>query len=453
MNRPLPARRRAGRIPSWVLVLLAVAAAVVALFGLRAWLNRGATTAPDTSKASVITVRVTPATFQDVKGALPVTGAISARDELNIGSEANGLRIEAVYVEEGDAVRRGQVLAELNPRVLQAQLQSLRARKTQAEAAVAKAVQPNRPQDIAGLESSLRQSEALLEQEQANLLQTQANLDNARTNAERYSASLGEGFVTAQEAENRQTELQRQQALMKAAQDRVAAARFAVEQARQRLDLARAGGRQEDVAMARASVEQLAADLEQVEALLAQTRIQAPDDGVIIRRQAHLGDIAAAGKTLFTMVRQGRLELRAEVPEVDLRRIRVGQQATLESGGGKVAARVWQISPTVDPATRLGEARLDVPTSSGLRPGMFVSGTIALGVRQVLAVPPTAVLGEAGKYYVYTLEGRVAQRTPIQAGQRTTDLVEIAEGLKAGQEVVVDGGAFLNDGDTVTVQR
>lgn len=443
---------RAGRVASWALVALALVLAVITLGFLRSHLNRTPVSASPTARPAVVTVSARPPAYRSVSGSLAVTGTISAWDELNVGSEANGLRIEAVHVDEGDHVRRGQVLAELNSSILSAQLQALRARHAQASAAVSKALQPNRPQDILALESAHRQAEAMVDQERANLLQAQANLGNARTNAARYSASLNEGFVTAQETENRQTELERAQALVEAAKERVQAARFATEQAHQRLDMARAGGRSEDVSMAQASLAEISAQIQQVEAQLAQTRILAPDDGLIVRRQAHLGDIASPGKTLFTMVRQNRLELRAQVPEVDLERIQVGQKVTLEAEGRKVSGRVWQISPTVDPATRLGVARVDVPASSGLRPGQFVRGNIALGARQVLTVPPSAVQGDAGRYFVYVLDGDVAHKKQVEAGTRTTELVEITRGLQPGQHVIVEGAGFVNDGDTVTVK-
>lgn len=443
--------RQTGRIGGWLLVGLALAVAVGTLVVLRATLKKPVSTATN-EKRPVITVAVMPAAYRAVDRTLAVTGTVSAWDELSVGSEANGLRIEAVHVEEGDEVTRGQVLAELNSSILRAQLQALQARYSQAGAAIEKAVQPNRPQDLLALESALRGAEASVDQEQANLVQTRANLENARTNATRYAASLSEGFVTAQEAENRQTELERQRALVQAAEHRVEAARFAAEQARQRLDVARIGGRREDVEIAQATRAEIAAQIQQVQAQIAQTTILAPDDGLIVKRQAHLGDIASAGKTLFTMVRRNRLELKAQMPEVDLDEIRVGQGVSLEYDGRTVVGKVFQVSPTVDPSTRLGVVRVSVPDRSGLRPGMFVRGTIALGSRNVLSVPSVAVLGEAGKYFVFTLEGDVVHRTSVETGARAADRVEIMTGLKPGEKVVVEGAGFLSDGDAVTVK-
>lgn len=446
-----PRTFRAGRVASWLLVGLALAVAVGTLVVLRAALKKPVATASG-EKPPVVTVAAQPAAFRPLQRTLAVTGTVSAWDELPIGSEANGLRIEAVHVDEGDFVTRGQVLAELNSSILRAQLQALQARYAQSSAAIEKAIQPNRPQDVAALESALRQAEASIDQERSTLLQAQANLQNAQTNATRYEVSLSQGFVTAQEAENRQTELQRQRALVQFAQQRVEAARFAAEQARQRLALARAGGRQEDVEIARATQAEIAAQIQQVQAQIAQTTIVAPDSGLIVKRQAHLGDIASPGKTLFTMVRQNRLELRAQVPEVDLDEVRVGQAVSLEFDTKKATGKVFQISPVVDPATRLGVIRIAVPAQSGLRPGMFVRGNISLGSREVLSVPAQAVQGDAGKYFVYTLDGNLVHRTDVEAGARTADRVEILSGLKPDEKVVVEGAGFVNDGDTVTVK-
>lgn len=446
-----PRTFRAGRVASWLLVGLALAVAVGSFLLLRAMLKKPIVTG-QTEKPAVVTVSAQPAVFRSLQRTLAVTGTVSAWDELPIGSEANGLRIEAVHVDEGDFVTRGQVLAELNSSILSAQLQALRARYASATASIEKAIQPNRPQDVAALESALRQAETTIDQERSTLLQAQANLQNAQTNATRYETSLSQGFVTVQEAENRQTELQRQRALVQFAQQRVEAARFAAEQARQRLQLAQAGGRQEDVEIARATQAEIAAQIQQVEAQLAQTSIVAPDSGLIVKRQAHIGDIASPGKTLFTMVRQNRLELRAQVPEVDLDEVRDGMPVALEFDGKKTTGKVFQISPVVDPTTRLGTIRVAVPAQSGLRPGMFVRGVISLGGRQALSVPAQAVQGDADKYFVYTLDGNLVHRVAVETGARAADRIEIVSGLKPDDKVVVDGAGFVNDGDTVTVK-
>ncbi|MCA9797335.1 MAG: efflux RND transporter periplasmic adaptor subunit, partial [Candidatus Eremiobacteraeota bacterium] len=390
--------------------------------------------------------------FEKVESRIEITGTVAARDKLTVGSEVNGLRIEQVLVEEGDWVGRGQTLATLNSSLLEARLQQLRARYNQAEAALSKARQPNRQEEIAALELALHQAQSNVELEQSNLALAKANLENARQNAERYQNLYESGAIAAEQVENRQTEFRRQQAQVRAAHDRIEAAQFARSQAKERLDQAKSGGRAEDVEIARASLNEIGAQIEELQAQLAQTRIVAPDSGWILTRSAHLGSIASAGSPLFTIARGGQLELLGELPETDLDRIDLGQAVQVSHGETSVEGSIWKISPQVDETTRTAIVRVALPDRSALRPGMFAKGEIQLGHSEVLTVPAEAVRGESPDYFVYLLEDTTARRQPIQVARRSQDLVAIKQGLKAGQKVIVEGAGLIRDGDTVSLQ-
>src|SRR5581483_11258892 len=116
-----------------------------------------------------------------------------------------------------------------------------------ALASESKARQPNRPQDIAGLEAALGQARATRDQQKANLVQAQATLQNDEANAARYRTLLSQGFVTVADTQNADTLVARDRALVAAAQEQVRAAEASEAQSRSRLELARLGGMQEDV--------------------------------------------------------------------------------------------------------------------------------------------------------------------------------------------------------------
>ena len=439
----------------WIVVALclAVSLATLAALGKSRKKKPTATTTPP----PVVTVNTTRADYQTLTDELVATGTVRAVDPLSVGSEVNGLRIVSVDVEEGSSVRRGQVLATLNRSILDAQLNQSRARYQGTLAQIGKAVQPNRPQDLNMLESGLAQARASEEQERANLRQAQTNLDNARRTAERYSKVLEEGFVTAQEAQERAAEVARNRDLVSAAQQRLQATHFSMLQARDRLDLGRAGGRAEDVQLAQSNSQEVAANIDLIQAQADQTVIRAPDDGIVLQRDAHLGDIVSTGKPLFTIARLGQMELRAQVPEIDLNRIKVGDTTLTSVGGKNIRGRVWMISPAVDPATRLGTVRvlLDRPTSRQyqLLPGMFARASLRLGSHKALVVPGTAVLGENDHYFVFLLEEGRARKVAVVPGVRSKDVVEIKDGLKPNARVIVNGAGFLSDGDAVAVSE
>jgi HlyD family secretion protein len=204
---------------------------------------------------------------------------------------------------------------------------------------------------------------------------------------------------------------------------------------------------------AKARVESARARVRADEVRLAQTRIVAPDDGVISARWATEGAMAQPGQELFRLIRRERLEWRAEVPAADMVRLKPGLEATVTTASGQaVKGKVRIVGPVVDAQTRNGLVYVDLNPGSDARPGMFVRGEFAFGSSPGLTLPQTAVLLRDGFSYVHRLgaDGKVAL-TKVGVGRRVGDRVEITSGLPADARVVASGGAFLADGDTVKV--
>jgi RND family efflux transporter MFP subunit len=187
---------------------------------------------------------------------------------------------------------------------------------------------------------------------------------------------------------------------------------------------------------------------------LAQTHILAVDDGLISARPATLGMVVQPGTELLRLVRQGRVEWRAEVTADQLAQIQPGQEAELTLPGGEnLVGRVRVLAPTLDDKTRYGLVYVDLPVGGPARPGMFARGSIRLGRRGALTLPESAVVLRDGNSYVFVLgpDDRVAQRR-VETGRRTLGQVEVLTGLEPDAGVVERGGAFLNDGDLVRVE-
>ena len=186
---------------------------------------------------------------------------------------------------------------------------------------------------------------------------------------------------------------------------------------------------------------------------LAQTRVVAPDDGVISARAAAVGSLTQPGQELFRLIRQNRLEWRAEVTAAELPRIKPGQAVRLTTDGANdVKGQVRMAAPTVDPQTRTGLVYVDLPAGSPARAGTFARGEFDLGQAPALSLPQSAVLLRDGFSYVFKLvdQNRV-QLAKVSVGRRIGDRIEVTDGLAAGTRVVANGAAFLADGDTVRV--
>jgi RND family efflux transporter MFP subunit len=206
---------------------------------------------------------------------------------------------------------------------------------------------------------------------------------------------------------------------------------------------------------AAARVASAKATLAQQQLRLKYTRIVAPDAGLISARSATVGAVAGVGTEMFRMIRQGRLEWRAEVTAAELARIKPGQKAVVQTAGGKdVQGRVRTVAPTVDAQSRVALVYVDLPpalsANAPLKAGMFASGQFALGESAALTVPQQAVAVRDGFAYVFRLnpDNRVSQ-LKVTTGRRLGDRVEVTGGLSSDALVVTSGAGFLNDGDLV----
>jgi RND family efflux transporter MFP subunit len=186
------------------------------------------------------------------------------------------------------------------------------------------------------------------------------------------------------------------------------------------------------------------------------TQVLAPDDGVISSRAATVGSVVAAGTELFRLIRQGRLEWRAEVTSAELSRIAVGMPVfVVGASGAQVRGKVRSIAPTVDPQTRAALVYVDLPSvqqNTGIKAGMFARGEFELGRSTAPTVPQAAIVPRDGFNNLFVLQpdNRVRQ-LKVQTGRRVGERVEITNALPEGARVVVQGAGFLNDGDLVRV--
>ena len=204
---------------------------------------------------------------------------------------------------------------------------------------------------------------------------------------------------------------------------------------------------------AQAAVDQAAAQVTAQKITLAQTRILAVDDGIVTAKSALLGQVVSVGTELFRLQRQGRLEWQAEVDATQLSQVRTGAKAevTLPSGA-TLSGVVRLVAPTL--STTTSRANILVSLSPGAIAGTFVTGTIDAGRHTVLAVPQSAVVLRDGISYVFEIgadENVVRHR--VETGAYRDGLVEIVSGIQAGMSLAASGGAFLADGDRVSVAK
>ncbi|QXW42883.1 efflux RND transporter periplasmic adaptor subunit [Pseudomonas amygdali] len=254
---------------------------------------------------------------------------------------------------------------------------------------------------------------AELRKNQALVAQSRANLELARANYRRAQETAHSGSVSSQQVEE-----------------------YRITQA-----------------TAEASLGSALADLDSSKVRLSQTRILATDDARIASKSGTLGEVAASGSELYRMIRDDKLEWRAEVDARQLGSIEEGQEAHVQLPDGRtIDGEVRKVGSIIDADTGRAIVYVSIPEKASARSGMFAAGRIELGVRPALTLPQSAVSLRDGKAYVWLVGDaqRVASRL-VSTGRRMDDRVEVTAGLFAGERVVSAGGAFLAEGAKVDI--
>ncbi|MDP3960851.1 MAG: efflux RND transporter periplasmic adaptor subunit [Pseudorhodobacter sp.] len=356
--------------------------------------------APAPAAAVLPAITVSAVARQTLRDRVLASGLVGPVETVQVPPLIEGQPIQSLLVEVGDRVAAGQVLAQLSSATLELQKSQFLATLASARAAIA---------------------------------QVEAQLIEARSSADE-----------AQRVNLRTTTLKNQGTASQAAADQAAANAISA--------TARVAVTTQSLAAAQAQLALVEAQIATVDLQLGRTRVIAPVAGVVVERNAQLGGVAsAAGPAMFVLIRDGALELRADVAEPDLLRLAVGQRAQLAAVGTDAAltGTVRLVEPAIDTATRMGRARISIDVPDQMRAGMFVDASILVAERAALAVPVTALGSGAEGTTVMRVRGGLVERLAVVTGIRDRGMIEIVSGLAEGDLVVTKAAAFVRDGDHI----
>lgn len=192
----------------------------------------------------------------------------------------------------------------------------------------------------------------------------------------------------------------------------------------------------------------------EAETMLGYATVNAPFHGVITRKLAEVGDLAAPGRPLLEMEDPASLRFEASVPEALVRLVEPGTQLSvhISAASGELAGKVTEIAPVADPVSRTFLVKLDLPPTDGLRAGQFGRVSLPLEAQESLRVPVTAVTKRGQMEFVYVVTGGIAKLRIVKTGRAFGDEVEIVSGLEAGDQIIVGDASQLQDGQPVQVQ-
>ncbi|MBG1265197.1 efflux RND transporter periplasmic adaptor subunit [Nostoc sp. WHI] len=408
-----------------------------------------------------LTVTIATVRTARVVRTLKTTGTVAARDLIPVLPQTNGLQIKSIPedVKEGAFVKKGQVLAVLDDSILQNQISQAKADVESKQADV-----ESKQADLASKQADLASNKAIVQQKQADLAQAKARLEEAVKNYQRYQQLADSGTISKQELDTRSYNVKTAIQVVNLAQENVRSAQANIGSAQ-----ANIGNAQAIINKAKADVRSSSAKVQQLQTQLGQTVVRASVSGTIAEKLVRVGDVTGVppqtqvgtviGGTqkLFSIIQDQKLELQAKVPETQLNEVKIGASVQITSGVDqrvRSQGRVRDIQPQVNDQRREATVKIDLPTTSLLKPGMFASAAITTNSGMRMVVPQKAVQSQAdSSVIVFTLSGVDTVRTQrVKLGDPASgDKVEIMSGLQLGDRVVVDGAGYLKDGDKVRV--
>lgn len=322
---------------------------------------------------SALTVELVPPRTATWPVEVAASGRVEAWQESVVSSEVNGYKLDEVFVNVGDPVKKGQLIARFNDGSARAKLDEMKA-------------------EVEIREAVLSASEDLVARSRQLVVLRAVSQESHRQN---------------------ETAVARDQAELSSARSRLTA---------QQLEL-------------------------------RYTSVVAPDDGIISSRTATVGAVLASGSELFRLIRQNRLEWRAEIPVDQMAGLEPGQVASVEVRPGVcVRGSVRLLAPTVDSRTLNAICYVDLSDPGPVKAGMFLSGMIRIGESPALQVPESSIVYRDGRTYVVKVaEDLIARQIQVTTGRRGGDLVEVAGELFVQDRLVLSGGSFIHEGDLVKV--
>jgi RND family efflux transporter MFP subunit len=357
-------------------------------------------------------VKVARVVEMPVGASVSVTGTLAAQDEATLSVKVPG-RLGAVAVDLGSVVRRGQVVAQVEPQDYKLRVQQSEAALQQARARLGLAPEGDDDRVDPEKTGTVRQARAVLEQE--------------RENRKRVVALVEQGVVPRAEFETADANF------------KVAESKYqdALEEIRNRQGLL--AQRRSELAIARQA--------------LADTTVVAPFDAVVQEKRASVGEYLAAGAPVVSVVRVNPLRFRGEVPEREASSVRAGQpvRVTVEGDARLYAGRIVRLSPVINQQNRVLVVEAEIANPGSLRPGGFARAEIVTNSGDTaVTVPASAVVTFAGIEKVITVENGKAKEKPVTTGRRADTWTEVLSGVGVGEPVVIDPGN-LQSGQAVNV--
>jgi len=476
---------------NWKRAIILVAIAAVASTGC---VNRAAQLQAKRTQQiitdPVTPVEATPVVARNLTQTIEITGTATTSDDTMLASKNSG-RLTGVFVQDGDSVNKGQLIAQQDTSTLVIQLRQAVAGVASARSALSQAIANQRigPQKsqaaVMQARAQLAQAESALQkdlngarpeekaQADANVASAKSSMETAKKQRDRQRQLLDQGAVSQQDfdtaenayetAESTYQNMVSAQSISRSSvrQEDIDSAKQAVAQAKQALASAVDQKKldslyQDQVDAAKAGLQSADAQVQEARQAIVDAQIRAPFAGRIDGKPAEVGTVLGSGGSIAHIVGKGGVYFQAQVSEDNLSAVTAGSVVTVSLDGvpGKTyLAHVQSVGPIATTYGRLFSVRVQIDgTTEGIKPGMFARGIVVVrNLPNATVVPSTSIVQQGGDNYVFVVKGGKAHRISVKPGLQQGQYTEV-NGVVPGDQVVTAGQTTLVEGSLIKVK-
>lgn len=429
--------------------------AILSLFVIAALPGCGGADAPKTGAAQEISVKAIKL-GQSAGSAL--SGKVIPDQEVKVVAKTSG-KVFEMKANEGDKVKKGDVIIQLETDDLTSQVKQAEAAVVASQAKLADTQAGARSQEIQGLESAVQQAQAAASQAKAGADQAKAGFDLAQKSYNKLRNLYDtNSSVTKEDLDKGTADYEKAQAAYQQTLASQQSAEAAVSAAKSKLDLARSGATGNTIEALQADVNRLNASLELANNALANATIVAPIDGVVVKKNISVGEMAQPGVALVNIVKMDQVQVELSVPDTLINTLKPGMDVDVKVSNVPDKAfpgKIDFVSPVSNTNTSTFPVKVTAPNPDGLLlAGMTAEVNLKDSKQSGLEIPKSAIIKKDNKSFVYIIQDQTAKAVEVSVEDKNADWAYMKENasIKAGQQIIINPTDALADGSKVKVE-
>lgn len=415
--------------------------------------NQGNLKKPRNQKIPITVIKAKKDTFYSY---IVASGTIISKEEINLTPRASG-RINTLFVEEGDKVKKGQLIATIDHSELDIQIEQIKAQVKMAEANLKMSVNgPVKPQ-IEQAKANVKLQESNLKELDFKIKEQEIIKINSETEYNAQKELFSKGISSKQQLDTFKTKLDTIKQQIEGLKQQRETSKQQIESSKQSLNLLSDGTRPEQIEVNKAQLENSHSLLKLYQSQLSDYEVISPLNGVITKKYLGIGSLTSPNSPIVTISNDDDFDIIVDIPEKEIENISINQKVNLKStlnSKKEYKGLITEIFPNIDSKTRLGKVKVKIlDKENKLKLGMLLLCKIfTIEKGNTIVLPSEAVIKDDKTTFVYIMDKNKAIKKSVSLGIEEPEQTEIISGVNDGDSVILKGNTFVSDNSDVEIQ-